>query len=181
VRQGPEQLGAPATRPPGRPATLHIDAIIAAAIEIIDEFGLEGCTIRAVADRLGSSPMSLYRHVADKHALLAQVPDVLLESVAASVVRRRTPVTALRAVADGLAEVLLAHPGLARLFDQPQPGKNMQTAAQHCVELLISSGRTPEQAFAILRAIVAQVVGEVITSHGNYDATGVELLLSTLS
>jgi TetR/AcrR family transcriptional regulator, tetracycline repressor protein len=159
---------------------LHLDAIVAAAIDVIDELGLDGCTIRAVADRLGSSPMSLYRHVADKHALLAHVPDVLLASVAVAVVKRRTPVTALRAVAGGLAEVLLAHPGVARLFDQPEPGTNMRTAAAHCVELLISSGRTSEQAFAILRAVVAQVVGEVITSHGSYDPTGVELLLSTL-
>jgi AcrR family transcriptional regulator len=51
--------------PPRRRASpgLGRDVIVDVAVEIADRDGLEGLTIRRVADRLGSSPMSLYRHL----------------------------------------------------------------------------------------------------------------------
>ena len=44
--------------------------IVAAAIRIADARGLNGLSMRRVADELGVGAMSLYRHVADKEALL---------------------------------------------------------------------------------------------------------------
>jgi AcrR family transcriptional regulator len=51
-------------------ATLSRDAIVDAAVAILDEAGLDGLTMRAVADRLGSGAMSLYRHVSGREELL---------------------------------------------------------------------------------------------------------------
>ena len=44
--------------------------IVDAAIRIADARGLNGLSMRRVADELGVGAMSLYRHVADKEALL---------------------------------------------------------------------------------------------------------------
>ncbi|WP_439031357.1 TetR/AcrR family transcriptional regulator [Gordonia terrae] len=44
--------------------------IVDAAIAVADEDGLGSLSMRRVADRLGVGAMSLYRHVADKDALL---------------------------------------------------------------------------------------------------------------
>lgn len=65
--------GDPATRGPR--AALGIDAIVAAAIALADEQGLGALSMSNLAQRLGYSPMSLYRHVPSKEDLLALVQD----------------------------------------------------------------------------------------------------------
>ena len=49
---------------------LSVDAIVAAAIGIADAEGLEAVSMAHVADRLGFTTMSLYRHVTSKEELL---------------------------------------------------------------------------------------------------------------
>jgi AcrR family transcriptional regulator len=46
------------------------DRILSAARAVLEDDGLEGLTIRRVAQRAELSPMALYRHFADKDALL---------------------------------------------------------------------------------------------------------------
>jgi len=46
------------------------DRILSAAKFVLDREGIPGLTIRKVATRAGVSPMALYRHFADKDALL---------------------------------------------------------------------------------------------------------------
>ena len=168
------------TQRPGRPATINLDQVVAAAIELADEVGLAACTMRALADRVGVTPMALYRHLRDKEHLLELVPDALLAGVVAPVRRRRSGVTALREIADGVRVALEAHPWAAVLFHQPNPGPNMSAAAEHCVTLLVAEGASPDVAFRWLRAVVAQVIGEMLTAHGEYDPTGVDLLLASI-
>lgn len=45
-------------------------AIVDAAIEVADRDGLDALSMRRIADELGVGAMSLYRHIADKDALL---------------------------------------------------------------------------------------------------------------
>ena len=62
------------TDSPGHPrrprASLTREAIVDAAAEILDERGVDGLTMRAVAERLGAGAMSLYRHVSGREELL---------------------------------------------------------------------------------------------------------------
>ncbi len=60
-----EPLHAPAPRP-GRPALVNTQAIIEAAIDI----GLDGVTLKQVADRLGVAVPTLYRHVRNRDELV---------------------------------------------------------------------------------------------------------------
>jgi AcrR family transcriptional regulator len=57
---------------------LDTDRIAAAALAVADERGVDGFTMRAVADDLGVTPMALYHHVADKAALVALVVDKVI-------------------------------------------------------------------------------------------------------
>jgi len=52
--------------------------ILEATLDIADKSGLDGVTMRAVADRLGVTPMALYRHVGDKQGLLDGLVERLL-------------------------------------------------------------------------------------------------------
>ncbi|HXQ45444.1 MAG TPA: TetR/AcrR family transcriptional regulator C-terminal domain-containing protein [Caulobacteraceae bacterium] len=61
-----------------RVAELDRERIAAAALAVADAGGIEGFTMRAVADALGVTPMALYHHVADKAALAALLVDAAI-------------------------------------------------------------------------------------------------------
>ena len=48
-------------------------AIVQAAFDLLDEAGMDGLTVRALAGRLGVRAPALYWHVASKHALLDEM------------------------------------------------------------------------------------------------------------
>jgi AcrR family transcriptional regulator len=52
---------------------LDRDQIAATGLAVLDQYGLAGFTIRAVAEALGVTPMALYHHVANKAELAALV------------------------------------------------------------------------------------------------------------
>ena len=66
------------SRPRGRPAQgagVSRDGILAAALALLEEGGSKGLSMRALAARLGVTPMSLYHHVQDRAALLRALSD----------------------------------------------------------------------------------------------------------
>ena len=52
---------------------LNTDVIAAAAIGVLDERGLAGFSMRAVAEAVSVTPMALYNHVSDKAGLAALI------------------------------------------------------------------------------------------------------------
>ncbi|HZE39898.1 MAG TPA: GntR family transcriptional regulator [Stackebrandtia sp.] len=70
---------------PARPSTggeANRRGIVAAAIALADSDGLAAVSMRAVAQRLGSAPMSLYRHVEGKADLVAYMTDAAFAELA---------------------------------------------------------------------------------------------------
>ena len=61
-----------------RSAPLTRDVIFAAALAIIDAEGMEGLSMRRLANDLGVEAMSLYHHVRDKQALLGGIVELSL-------------------------------------------------------------------------------------------------------
>lgn len=59
-------------------AGLTLDRIVRAGIELADAEGLEGLSMRKVADRLGFTTMSLYRHVPGRDQLVALMRDAVM-------------------------------------------------------------------------------------------------------
>jgi AcrR family transcriptional regulator len=59
-------------------AKVQREEILDAALRLADEVGLAGLSMRALADRLGVTPMALYRHVGDKQGLLDGLVERLL-------------------------------------------------------------------------------------------------------
>ena len=60
---------------------LSRERVLRAAVGLADEGGIESLTMRRLAERLGSEPMSLYYHVANKDALLDGVADLILGEI----------------------------------------------------------------------------------------------------
>ncbi len=57
------------------------EEILDAALAIADERGLDGVSMRAVAERVGVTPMALYRHVGGKAELLDDMAGHLLSAL----------------------------------------------------------------------------------------------------
>ncbi|PST27158.1 TetR family transcriptional regulator [Mesorhizobium plurifarium] len=64
---------------PGSEPPLSREHIVAAAVELLDAQGVDGLTMRRLADRLGSGVMSLYWHVANKEDVFDLALDRVLE------------------------------------------------------------------------------------------------------
>lgn len=70
------------TKPPaarGRKPGMTLDRIVTAAVELADADGIDGVSMRRVADRLGAGTMALYRYVPSK----AELQDLMLDAVMA--------------------------------------------------------------------------------------------------
>lgn len=102
-----------------RPALTHAQ-VITAALAIIDADGVDALTMRRLGKALGRDPMRIYRHAADKNALL----DSVIEHVAAELITAREidSVNAenwqavLRDIAHTFRRVALAHPRVVPLM-----------------------------------------------------------------
>lgn len=72
--EGPQPEQERRSEPP-----LSRERIVATAVELLDAQGLDGLTMRRLADRLGSGVMSLYWHVDNKEDVFDLVLDHVLE------------------------------------------------------------------------------------------------------
>jgi AcrR family transcriptional regulator len=62
-------------------AGLHRDRVLAAAIALADEIGIEALSMRKLGEALGVEAMSLYNHVASKEDLLDGMIDVVFAEI----------------------------------------------------------------------------------------------------
>jgi AcrR family transcriptional regulator len=81
-------------RPRGRPPTIDREAVLDAAIQLLDAEGVEALTMRRLAGELGVSAMAPYRHVGSKDELLM----VLVDRLAARLVYPSRPPDAKGAI-----------------------------------------------------------------------------------
>lgn len=58
-----------------------LDDVVSGALRVLDQYGLEFCSMRRVAGELGVQPSALYHHVPDKQSLLALMADRLVADV----------------------------------------------------------------------------------------------------
>lgn len=83
------RAGSPAAGPRrGRPGH-DLESVLAAAVEIFNERGYDGTSMRDLSDRLGIAKSAIYHHVAGKEELLSLALDRALTGLAAVAGRAR--------------------------------------------------------------------------------------------
>src|SRR5438046_9068497 len=90
------------------------DRLVGAALELVNEEGLEALSMRALADRLEVKAASLYWHVRDRRELLELLAESILEGVARPRARATWRQTVL-AVTDALRSRVQAQKDATRL------------------------------------------------------------------
>ncbi|MEU6283142.1 TetR/AcrR family transcriptional regulator C-terminal domain-containing protein [Streptomyces sp. NPDC047028] len=110
--------------PRSRPVPLDRERIVAAAVALADEGGLEAVSLRKVAARLNAGPMRLYGYIATKEELF----DLMVDEVQAEILPEERPDDwreALRVLAHGTRRTVLRHEWLADLLGgRPALGPN---------------------------------------------------------
>ncbi|MFF1919086.1 TetR/AcrR family transcriptional regulator [Streptomyces sp. NPDC058221] len=110
--------------PPTRPVPLDRERIVAAAIALADEGGLEAVSLRKVAARLNAGPMRLYGYISTKEELF----DLMVDEVQAEILPEEQPGDwreALGSLAHRTRRTALRHEWLADLLGgRPALGPN---------------------------------------------------------
>jgi TetR/AcrR family transcriptional regulator, tetracycline repressor protein len=146
-------------RRPGERAGLGRDAVLAAAQALSAEAGIDGLSMRRVADRLGVAPNALYSYFADKAALLDALLDWLLVGIELPPADQdwRGGLAALMAAT---RRHLLAHPHLITLYlSRPGRGPNAIHLGEVMLSLLARAGVTGPPAVEALRILLIYTFG----------------------
>jgi AcrR family transcriptional regulator len=102
--------------------------IVGVALELLEEEGADGLSMRRLADRLGIRAPSIYKHMADKQELEAAIISVGFElqadAFAAAVEGARDP---LRALATAYRRFAGHHPHLYRLMTERELRRDLLT------------------------------------------------------
>jgi AcrR family transcriptional regulator len=144
----------------GRPPRLSRPAILAKALELVDEEGADALTMRRLGAELGVEAMSLYRHVANKRALLDGVAEQLMSEVDLRPTDRGDWAGTARHLLVGIRAVAQAHPAAFELVGMR--ALNTQAAVRPIERLLAdlrAGGFPPERAIAIYRLLASFVRG----------------------
>lgn len=158
-------VGKPAPPASGREATgkrqpLNRQGVLTAALAYADRHGLVGLTMRRLGAELGVEGMSLYKHVADKDALLDGIVELLWTEVPAGPNPAAGWREALREFAGGLYQVFRQHPIVAPLM-ATRNFVNVEVLHRYqaYLELLQRAGFDRRGGLDVIGAVVGQGVG----------------------
>jgi len=144
------------------------ELVLATALELIDADGVEGLSMRRLGRALGRDPMTLYRHAANKMALLDGVAELVLSQLT---VDPNDPdwVGQLRQVARDYRGLALAHPKVVPLLvTRPlatplglRPRGTLRPL-EEVLTLLTRAGFSGPDALHIYRALFGFLYGHVL-------------------
>ena len=103
-----ERMAARTATGDGRRVSLTRGGVVAAAIVMADQVGLESLTMRKLGDALGVEAMSLYNHVANKEDLIDGMIDVVFGEIVLPT-RGGEWMSAMRVRAASMRDILFRH------------------------------------------------------------------------
>jgi TetR/AcrR family transcriptional regulator, tetracycline repressor protein len=164
-------------RAPGRPF-LPLDRIVGTALQIVDEEGAEALNLRALAQRLGSSTATLYRHFTNRAELVSQVVDRMLGEIGLDAAELESVdwQTACRRIATSAFEALRRHDSAASLLvDHVPTGPNAMALRELLLAALLRDGFSADIAARSAATIARFVLGFAMQQRGQGPPTESDL------
>ncbi len=150
-------VGRPKKERDGKPV-LTRESIVATALRLADEQGVEPISMRKLAAEMGVGAMSIYHYVADKDALM----EALADEVAAEI-DLATPdgpwTTAARQLAISTHEALIRHPWSIPLWTSSWPGPHRLALMERMLEVLAGADLPPDVADLGFHALTNHIQG----------------------
>ncbi|MFD1537681.1 TetR/AcrR family transcriptional regulator [Nonomuraea guangzhouensis] len=148
---------------------LSLGRIVQAAIELADADGLEGLSMRKVAERLGFTTMSLYRHVPGRDHLLDLMRDAVigLPGTIPPEGARAGEAGGWRARLEACAregwELRKRHPWVAEVRGTRRvPGPNAVAHYEYMLSAVSGTGLTPAEMIAVVGLVARFVDSEAV-------------------
>lgn len=142
--------------------------VLHAALEIVDRDGVDGLSMRRLAEAVGRDPMVVYRHVANKAAVLDGVAEVVFAQLSVDAFAADWAAQ-LRVVARDFRRLALAHPkAVPLLVTRPLAtplGLRPQAVVrplEDILALLTRAGFSGADALHIYRALFGFLYGHVL-------------------
>lgn len=165
TQRPPRKTTAPATTPSAVPAAgdgLTREAVLAAALDLIDRKGVAAFSVRDLARELSVYPTALYWHVPGRNALIAGAVALALKGLTPK--RRPADWTAgVRTLLRRYREAVRAHPAIAPVLgaqlvsNESMPPELME----YLLDLLVRAGFAGERLRHAYNTLVAAMVGFV--------------------
>ena len=150
---------------PDRRPQLTRQRVVAEALAVIAQDGVQAMSMRALAARLGVVPGAVYHHVGNKQ----QLQDLVLDGVLAEVDFHTDPSLAwteqLKILATRLRQVLEAHPGVAGILKTRDPlGPHSLALAEAFLSPLQTAGFADREAGLAFFLLVDYTIGFAVSS-----------------
>jgi TetR/AcrR family tetracycline transcriptional repressor len=149
-------------RPRAGEERLSREAILRAALRIVDNEGVDAMTMRRLASTLNVNPMSIYHHLPNKAAVFGGLAELVFAELESAPPRDDVPwQEELKAAARAYRDGLRAHPNLALqiLSDTSVVSEVMVTTVEPFYRALDRGGLTPRQIFESVNTIVDFIHG----------------------
>jgi TetR/AcrR family transcriptional regulator, tetracycline repressor protein len=149
------------SRTRGRPPSLSEPQIVAAALRLTRELGLDNLSMRALARELGTPPMTIYHYVANREALRDLVVTHILREIRVPTPDQGTWEERLKQLEREARRVLAGHPGVSSQFGD---GGNAEAArlSDGVLAMLSEGGFTPEAAVICFTTIYTFIRGQIV-------------------
>ncbi len=145
--------------------------VVRAAVELLDEQGLDGVTLRALGDRLGVAAPTLYWHVRNKQHLLDLVAEAI---VGAGISDLRTEPAPGEPWWDWVAEqakavrgAILLHRDGARVVTGNRPTPESAAHIDRRLSVLVDAGLSPAEALRFWLALSAYISGDALETQSD--------------
>ena len=141
---------------------LEPGAIARAALQMLDEEGIEALSMRRFADRLGVGTMTLYGYFRSKEELLDAAVSAAAEDFEFTMpeggLREK-----LRAHQTAARRLLALHPSVAQLRSrQPVVQPAMFRITEGAMQILLDAGFPPAEAARVFRVLFVLVIGDAL-------------------
>ena len=141
------------------------DRVVAEALALIAEDGIQALTMRSLAARLGVVPGAVYHHVRNKQQLQDLILDNVLAEVDVHLDHALGWTDQLKALAHRLRQVLEAHPGVAGILKTRDPlGPHSLALAEAFLDPLEAAGFCDRDAGLAFFLLVDYTIGFAVSS-----------------
>jgi AcrR family transcriptional regulator len=168
---------ASAQRAARRRAPLSRDAIVDAAIEILDADGVDALTIRRLGQELGTGAATLYWHIAGKDELCERVYDRIMGEIELPEPDPARWEDQLKDLARQAYRAMLSHNDAVRLsVGRPPAGPNTLRIVEWMLKVMRGAGIADQPAVQfgniLGRYLDASVLEAAMSARAGNDATG---------
>ncbi|AMD60439.1 MULTISPECIES: TetR/AcrR family transcriptional regulator C-terminal domain-containing protein [Brucella/Ochrobactrum group] len=142
---------------------LQKETVVATALTLLDEVGVEGLTMRALAKALNVQAPTLYWHFPSKQDLLDQIADAIIAPAVAATDTSQDPDAVLSSLARAMRNALLAHRDGAKLYAGTYAvGANVLKLADIALDALLKKQLGEQAATDAMFNLVYFVLGSTI-------------------